>query len=358
VLLVAVVIGAILIWSWLNTPAPVVPAEHYPEQATRAFMVVHMRPDHAQYVAGADTLVEQAPVGGGRNVRVQTSDPEKLKKMLPVQLVMVLRPAEEGAEQKFRISSVFAMSRFLRGMTWVMRKSAASSDDVVTWLDEDVPMIRSEDGQDLLTPLENTVFVTPDTELAAVWLERHRAALELGDPEDELAVPELDVEPRLKEAYARLDREVLLKFVALNADGELQFLMEKMDPDLTLHEEQTLLAVLEKVISLAGQVNPVEENTGELKLFVEVPDEETATELQQVIQEISKDEKTGESPELEYTIGEGYDGAVMLTVQGRIKHWARRISRAASAAPKAPQSAPSATPEGNAPVPQNTESAK
>jgi hypothetical protein len=319
VLVIGTVVGSVMLWSWLSEPAPIVPAEHYPGQDTRAFMVVHMRPEHADYLARAGTVVQQAPVQGQQGEWARKlARAVPMRRMLPVQLTMVVQPGPEG---EFNVNYVISMSRYLRLVTWMMRRGAKKSSQTVTWLDEDVPVLRT-DRRYMLAPLENSMFITVDTPLAANWLERHRAALGDVPAEEEPPVPELDAAPRLVAAYQRVSRDAMVVFASLNQEGELRYLLEGMETDLKPEEQEALLAVIDAVQSVAGQINPAEGNTGRLTMFVETPDEESSEAARRVLEQLAAERQRFR--DLAFETGEGYQGSVLLTVEATIDEWFRR----------------------------------
>jgi hypothetical protein len=350
VLVIAFIVAVFMVWSWLSAPAPIVPAEHYPDQATRGFLVMHIRPEHADYLAQADTLIDRAPVGDQAE-RLKEADAEDIKKVLPLQVVVVLDP---DGEEEFQLSGVFAMSRYLRGMTWLLRRGSSNASETVTWIDEDVPVLRAQETQHLLVPVEDALMITADTAVAENWVKRHRAALADAGEAEELPVPELDTDARLAAAYGRATRDSMVAFALLNTNGELPYVMERLATNLEPDEREIILAAQDRVLSLAGQIAPVDNETGDLTLYVETPDRESADLVRQAIEQIAEENEGMQ--DVAFEVGEGHEGAMLLTVDARVIGWFEWSMRSfdKAAAQTDLQEPPVDTPVDTSAVPEDT----
>jgi hypothetical protein len=141
-----------------------------------------------------------------------------------------------------------------------------------------------EDGS-VLALRRNNLMVASSRGIIETWVDRlaqqrrSAAAAEAGR-----AMPELPGNGALKAAYERLQMARPVRFISLNAHGELAALLSLLPDGEGPESVADSDLVGDRVISLAAQLGRESEEDAELVAFLECTDAETASELREALQ--------------------------------------------------------------------------
>ncbi|MFO7955477.1 MAG: hypothetical protein R6X33_00040 [Candidatus Brocadiia bacterium] len=281
---IAIILVIATIWFLLGS-VPVVPEETFLLPEATAFAVVRIEPD--------DTLMAELPFRVASHpevreeLRKQDVDPRKLegnvakarenvRKMAPVQMVALLMPPEEE-EGEFSAAAAFSMRRYSRLIRMLLRggKEGETSEY------KEAAIVAPAD-EPLLAVRGNNFMRAERMETLHTWVDRlvEQRARQEAAAEGETPRPELELRPRLREAYERMDRSLPVRFACLNESGELAHLAERIEREEVLEALEAIGALGDGVAMLSGSLEPLNETDAELSLRWDCRDDEHAAGLE------------------------------------------------------------------------------
>ncbi len=329
-----VIVGAAIgIGGWLMVRAmPVHPPETFVTEGTTALLVVRVEPENpavAEWAVRAlthESLRGQVPQDQFGPLRQDVPQSVDLARaMAPVQMVGILQPAdEEGEFQGGGVISVYRMSRIFALATVGLRQEAISTTEY-----RDVDILALPTGARYARQRNN--FMLADSKhLVEAWVaraeERRRDVREAGEAGP--APPKPAGDERMVAAFERLDREAPVLFASSNAHGELEHLAKALpegDPD----ELRALIEqAADRIVSMAGQVVALNPDDGQLTLWWECADADSAAALAQTLQEALP--RLGEGEALS-NLKVAAEGDTVVRVEARVEGVPDKLARLVAA---------------------------
>ncbi len=247
-----ILLMALIVWAgarYLLQPMPLPPPQTFLSPQTSAFLVARVDPDDPLAALTAERLFPDERMAE-----------TLLDLFAPVQCVVVLEPGEpEGVVHGGMAASVNKAWRLLPYMVKRMIGKPFSRQDGAE--------VTSLDATSHLGICRNTALSADTDELLKRWIGRLNAGARAeGGPAG------IEVSAALKRAYDRLDADLPLLFVCLNRHGELASLAGLIaDEDARQVIRQTGLTG-EGVVSLSGQLRPVDPRSAEVTFLIDCGD--------------------------------------------------------------------------------------
>ncbi|MFO8008457.1 MAG: hypothetical protein R6V05_12060 [Candidatus Brocadiia bacterium] len=280
-----VIVGiAIGIGGWLLMRATAVdPPETFAAEQTTTFLSVRVEPENPAVAEWAirtvmhESLAGQVPQDQFEPLQRDVSQAvDSVRGMAPVQMVGVLRPAdEEGEFRGGAVISMYRMSRMFALATAGLRETAVSTTGY-----KDVDIYALQSGARYARD-RNNFMLADSKEIIEAWVDRsetrRQRVKEAG--EGGPAPPQPAGAEKMVAAFGRLDREAPILFACANGHGELDYfaeaLPEQAAPELRALIEQTG----DQIASVAAQVEALNPDDGQLTLWWECDDAAAAAAL-------------------------------------------------------------------------------
>ncbi len=292
-----VAVGAISMYL-LMRPVPVVPPETFVTPEAAAFLFVRIEPDDPLMVEtavrmasrrGVSTiwpeLRQQVRAKGGAQPPMDAANVRNIVlTVAPVQLVGVLRPGD--GEESFHGAVAVGIEKASKLFTVWARlavKSGAAGSAVSEY--KEAFVLTGPDGKTFAIRRNNYLWADR-AETVRSWVDRleERRAREEEADGGEGTVPALEVDAALKAAYERLDRDLPIRFACGNAHGELQIFLALL-PKGPVHNRLAAAGVgSEKIVSVAGQMQGLNNRDAALRIYVDCADSEFAQRLQETLE--------------------------------------------------------------------------
>jgi hypothetical protein len=298
---------------YLLEPVPVVPPQTFLTQQTSAFVIARVDPAVPLTVVTAQALAGLLGERGADPVLNREAMEACLSIFPPLQCVlMVQRGASGGATHGGLAVSVKRGSRLLTRLTEAEVARATQPPAQFTAYDGAKMAALAKDF--FVALRKNNVMLADSQDVIKAWTDALQAARER-EAEEGSGPPPVDLSPAFKAVYDRLDTSLPLLFASLNVHGELESLAGLAgDPEARdLLERSGVLS--EDIVSLAGQVRPLDANTGELTLFIECPSAQAANAL--VIRLAEVQSQAGARWPLKRMSARS--NATLVTVNGRVE---------------------------------------
>ncbi|MCK4283797.1 MAG: hypothetical protein KAX44_05735 [Candidatus Brocadiae bacterium] len=291
-----VTVGAVVVIAvyLLMRSVPVVPPETFVTPEAAAFLFVRIEPEDPLMVETAVRLASRPEL----RQRVRTKDGEQLSMdaarardvvltVAPIQLVGVLRPGD-GEERFHRAVAVciHKASRFFTMWARMAVKSGAEAGSAVSEY-KGAAVLTTPEGKTFAVRRNNYLWADR-AETVRAWVDRleERRAREEEAAGGEEAVPPLDAAPTLKAAYERLDRDLPIRFACGNAHGELRVFLALLPKGPVRNRLAAAGAGSEKVVSVAGQMQGLNNRDAALRIYVDCADSGFAQRLLETLEAV------------------------------------------------------------------------
>ncbi len=339
-----IVVGIIaivgLIW-YVIAAVPVVPPETFLLGQSTAFAIVRIEPDDTLMMELPFRIVAHPEVR--RHLPEQQVDPQareanleqardRLRRLAPLQAVGLLLPveAEQNADEPtFTSAAVFSV----RGYSRVFRLLLLSRlQEHVTEEYRDAAIVERPE-QPRLAFRENNFIGAERMETVHALVDRivEQREREAAAPPDEVPRPELDLEPRLQEAYERLPQNAPVRFACLNEQGEMAYLAERLGIEQNDEMEEALGLFGPDVLLLSGTLEPVDATDADFMLRWDFHEEASAQAAEEGLRRLL--EELPDEPDLEQLrLDRPEPKAVRVRV--RIRNLSDLVARLAAAAPQ------------------------
>jgi len=223
-----VIVTSIILFKAATEPEPIVPKEAFALGEYPVFIALRLQEDDAAGRAWAARAMEKSEAGEDA-----AADYDKVSKSAgfsPFPIQVVLTGSVGETEKDDRFGCTISITRGGNLLAWMLRRMAGGmdGDDAKVTEHAGIPMMLSDDGETFAAPIGNSVIVASDTGIMTQLIDRHAEHSKGLVFDGKEAVPvELDADAVVKAAYARLDRNAPLVFVATNGDAGLNRLLAR-----------------------------------------------------------------------------------------------------------------------------------
>jgi hypothetical protein len=335
--LFAVVGGFVL---WLRHPLPVAPPEVFVSPDAVGFLVVRVEADDPFMVEAAVRLSQLTAVRRGLPAKrpdVFRLDPAivrgTLLRVSPVQLVVVARPAAEGASPEMGAAAAMrAYSRLYRYLALAMMKKRAG-DQAARESYRGASLITIPGGS-VQAVLDNNFMLAPGRDTVTGWVD---SLVRFREGESGRGAPALSVAEPLKVAYGRLGPQSPVRLAAFKAHGELAAALKQLAEDWPDAEREVVSTLAPHVVTVAAQLAPMNNLDAALTVFVECDDPQVAAALCDAVAKTAS--HPGATDPLRELSAAVEDGRV-VKVQARIENVPGRLAALLEAPRRAPPRLP------------------
>jgi hypothetical protein len=255
---------------------------------TQAYLFVTLRADDPLMAGVVRAAVMAEP--GGRAVKTksgESADQEQVMDLIgkatPIQLVLILETGDEGLLPGFVVSVHRYAPLVLALVRAGMAEGAESGDGALTEYGG-ARIYRTNAGTTAVVRGNNLgIAQGPDT--GRIWVDRllEQRKLEERAGADAVPVPGIPAREELSRAHARLDRSVAVRFAAVNTGPEAAWLMSVL-PEGPVREALVQAgAGSRSIVSIAGQIESLDADSGGLELLIECTDATAAEKIRTAV---------------------------------------------------------------------------
>ena len=294
----AVTAAIIGIYLWCARALPMPPPETFLTPGTSAFLFVRVAPDDPMML---EVPVRLAMLPGVRG-QVPTKDGRPLKAnantirsavlgVAPVQLVFVGEPAD-GA--RFHWGVALSISRFGRLFGPIARALIAQGAREQGLAQPETykgAAISVAEGGAAFAVHRNSYMAALDKPLLRAWLDGLQAERERAEPPEGAVPLPAGLDPRLLDAYDRLDRRSPVRFACLNAHGEVGGLLDLLPLEPARARLRAAGMAGPGVLSVGGQLRSLNSRDASLALRIACADEGAVERIQTALAALADGEE-------------------------------------------------------------------